>query len=113
MERIEHDTFGPVKVPGDKLWGAQTQRSFENFKISPTDRMPQSLIEAFGLLKKCAAQVNINFGLPSEIGEAIIKAAEEVRSGLPTGSLADGLRDPNQHERERGNSQQSHPVTRW
>ena len=82
MERIEHDTFGPVKVPGDKLWGAQTQRSFENFKISPTDRMPQSLIEAFGLLKKCAAQVNLNFGLPSEIGEAIIKAAEEVRSGL-------------------------------
>lgn len=82
MERIEHDTFGPVKVPGDKLWGAQTQRSFENFKISPTDRMPQSLIEAFGLLKKCAAQVNLNFGLPCEIGEAIIKAAEEVRSGL-------------------------------
>jgi fumarate hydratase class II len=82
MERVEFDTFGPVNVPADKLWGAQTQRSLENFKICPEDRMPDALIQAFGLLKKCAAKVNLEFGLDERIGQAVIRAAEEVRNGV-------------------------------
>lgn len=81
MERIERDTFGPISVPGDKLWGAQTQRSFENFNISPTDKMPAALIRAFGLLKKCAAKVNKSFGLSERLADAIINASEEVEQG--------------------------------
>jgi fumarate hydratase class II len=62
--RQESDTFGPIKVPMSKLWGAQTQRSMENFDIaSDTDRMPVPLIRAFGILKKCAAKVNTRYGL--------------------------------------------------
>lgn len=81
MDRIEYDTFGPISVPSDKLWGAQTQRSLENFKICPSDKMPLALIHAFGLLKKCAAKVNLKFGLEQSIGKAIIEAAEEVQGG--------------------------------
>lgn len=55
--RIEKDTMGDVKVPSDKLWGAQTQRSTENFKIGG-DRFPRELIKALGILKKCAAMTN-------------------------------------------------------
>ncbi|KAI9100585.1 fumarate hydratase [Phlyctochytrium arcticum] len=58
--RVEHDTMGQVKVPADKLWGAQTQRSLSNFKIGgPGDIMPIELIQAFGVLKKAAARVNV------------------------------------------------------
>ena len=49
--RIEHDTMGEVRVPADRYWGAQTQRSYENFKIG-TQRMPEEIIHAFGILKK-------------------------------------------------------------
>lgn len=82
MDRIEYDTFGPITVSGDKLWGAQTQRSLENFKICPSDKMPLALIHSFGLLKKCAAKVNLKFGLDPVIGNAIIQAADEVQLGL-------------------------------
>lgn len=55
-QRIEHDTMGEVAVPADKLWGAQTQRSFENFPIGE-EKMPPDLIHAFGVLKEaCAAR---------------------------------------------------------
>ena len=81
MERTEYDTFGPMTVPGTALWGAQTQRSLQNFDICPSDRMPTALIKAFGLLKKCAAQVNKEFGLPERLANAIITAAEEVEQG--------------------------------
>lgn len=81
MERIEYDSFGEIAVPSSVLWGAQTQRSLENFAICPSDKMPVGLIKAFGLLKKCAALVNQDFGLPIRISEAIIKAASEVQSG--------------------------------
>ena len=47
--RIEHDTMGEVRVPADRYWGAQTQRSYENFKIG-TQRMPEEIIHAFGIL---------------------------------------------------------------
>ena len=54
--RIEHDTMGEVRVPADRYWGAQTQRSYENFKIG-TQRMPEEIIHAFGILKKAAGLI--------------------------------------------------------
>jgi len=60
--RIEKDTMGEVKVPADKYWGAQTQRSKENFKIGG-DRMPVEIIRAFGILKKAAAHANAELGV--------------------------------------------------
>ena len=60
--RIEKDTMGEVKVPANALWGAQTQRSRENFKIGG-DRFPREMIKALGILKKCAAQTNAELGL--------------------------------------------------
>lgn len=66
--REERDTFGPIQVPADRLWAAQTQRSMQNFDIArDTDRMPVPIIRAFGVLKKCAAKVNVNYGLPKNI----------------------------------------------
>lgn len=79
--RIEKDTMGDVKVPAHALWGAQTQRSTENFKIGG-DRFPREMIKALGVLKKCAAMTNAELGLlDSKKAEFIIKAADEVISG--------------------------------
>ncbi len=62
--RTETDAFGEVQVPADKYWGAQTERSLENFKINqPQDRMPPPIVKAFGILKGAAATVNMHFGL--------------------------------------------------
>ena len=66
--REERDTFGPIQVPNDRLWAAQTQRSMQNFDIArDTDRMPIPIIRAFGVLKKCAAKVNVKYGLKQHI----------------------------------------------
>ena len=79
--RIEKDTMGDVKVPNDKFWGAQTQRSIENFKIGG-DRFPREMIKALGVLKKCAAMTNQNLGLlDAKKTELIVKAADEVIQG--------------------------------
>ena len=79
--RIEKDTMGEIRVPADKLWGAQTQRSSENFRIG-TERMPLEVIRAFALLKKAAAVVNHRLGkLPEEKTAAIAAAADEIRDG--------------------------------
>ena len=79
--RIEHDTMGEVRVPADRYWGAQTQRSYENFKIG-TQRMPEEIIHAFGILKKAAAQANLALGaLDEERAAAIQQAADEVING--------------------------------
>ncbi|HEY3146149.1 MAG TPA: lyase family protein, partial [Dongiaceae bacterium] len=73
--RTESDSFGPIEVPADKLWGAQTQRSFQNFKIGG-ERMPTSLIRAFGLLKQAAAEANMALGkLDRKIGKTIAAAS--------------------------------------
>jgi hypothetical protein len=62
--RTESDAFGEVQVPADKYWGAQTERSLENFRINqPQDRMPPPIVKAFGILKGAAAKVNMQFGL--------------------------------------------------
>ncbi|GAU31641.1 hypothetical protein TSUD_38380 [Trifolium subterraneum] len=80
--REERDTFGPIQVPSDKLWGAQTQRSLQNFDIGgPRERMPEPIVRAFGILKKCAAKVNMEYGLDPAIGKAIMQAAQEVAEG--------------------------------
>ncbi|MFL5397835.1 MAG: lyase family protein, partial [Myxococcales bacterium] len=60
--RIEKDTFGNIEVPAERLWGAQTQRSLQNFKIS-TEKMPPALIKALAQVKRAAAQVNIDLGV--------------------------------------------------
>lgn len=79
--RIEKDTMGEIKVPEDKLWGAQTERSFENFKIGG-EIMPKEITHAFGILKKSTAIANYNLSkIDSEKLNAIVKASEEVISG--------------------------------
>ncbi len=79
--RIEKDTMGDVKVPADKLWGAQTQRSTENFRIGG-DRFPREMIRALGILKKSAAVTNNKLGLlDAKKTELIVKAADEVIQG--------------------------------
>lgn len=79
--RIEHDTFGEIQVPADKLWGAQTQRSKHNFKIGG-ERIPLGVIQAFAHLKKSAAIASHSFGNLSEVKMKAIKAAaEEVIEG--------------------------------
>ena len=81
--RTETDAFGEIHVPADKYWGAQTQRSFQNFKIGGArERMPLPLVHAFGVLKKSAAIVNESLGgLDPKISKAIQQAADEVASG--------------------------------
>ena len=80
--RIERDTFGPIEVPADRLWGAQTQRSLQHFKISG-ERMPRALIHALALVKKAAALVNLDLEMLSEEkAQAIVSAADEVLAGL-------------------------------
>ena len=79
--RQEHDTFGPIDVPAERLWGAQTQRSLRNFAIS-TERQPAELIHALVLVKRAAAQVNHALGLlPGDKARAIVAAADEVLAG--------------------------------
>ena len=76
--RIESDSLGDVEVPSDKYWGAQTQRSLNNFKIGG-NRMPEPVIRALGILKQAAAKANMEQGvMDPTIGNAIVQAAEEV-----------------------------------
>jgi fumarate hydratase class II len=82
--RTETDSFGPIEVPADRYWGAQTERSRRNFRIG-TERMPEPLIRALGTQKKAAALANMELGaLDRRLGEAIVAAADEVISGALT-----------------------------
>ena len=81
--RIEHDSMGEVQVPADKYWGAQTQRSLENFPIS-TEKMPTEIIRAFGAMKLAAARVNatlVPHRMTEEKKTAIVAASSEVMNG--------------------------------
>jgi fumarate hydratase, class II len=79
--RIETDTFGPIEVPADRLWGAQTQRSLQNFRIGG-ERMPVPLVRALGTVKRAASLTNVRFGLIDQrLAEAILVAADEVIAG--------------------------------
>ena len=80
--RVEHDTMGEVQVPADKYWGAQTQRSRNNFKIGPEASMPKEIIEAFAYLKKAAAYTNTDSNiLPVEKRDLIAKVCDEILEG--------------------------------
>jgi fumarate hydratase class II len=79
--RTESDAFGPIKVPGDRYWGAQTERSRQNFKIGD-EHMPAPLIRAMALVKKSAALTNLELGrLDKTLAEAIATAADEIVDG--------------------------------
>jgi fumarate hydratase, class II len=85
--RIEHDSLGNVRVPIDRLWGAQTQRSLENFRISG-ERMPAELIRALALIKRSCARANAALGaLPADKALAIAAAADEVLGGQHDGEF--------------------------
>jgi fumarate hydratase class II len=82
--RIEHDTFGPIEVAADRLWGAQTQRSLEHFHIS-SERMPEELILALAMVKRACALVNRDLNLLSTAkADAIVRAADEILAGQHT-----------------------------
>lgn len=86
--RIEHDTMGEVKVPAEKYWGAQTERSRQNFKIGPEASMPKEIIYAFAYLKKAAAHANTELGvLPKEKCELISKVCDEILTGMHDGEF--------------------------
>ncbi|HYD89376.1 MAG TPA: class II fumarate hydratase [Vitreimonas sp.] len=79
--RTETDTFGPIQVEADKYWGAQAQRSLQNFRIGE-EKMPAPIVRALGIVKRAAAEANMELGvLKPEIGETVVKAAQEVIEG--------------------------------
>src|SRR5437899_1457307 len=79
--RTEHDTFGPIDVPADRYWGAQTERSRRNFRIGE-ERMPRPIIRALAIVKRAAAEVNHRLGsLDARRAKAIARAAQEVIDG--------------------------------
>jgi fumarate hydratase class II len=79
--RTETDTFGPIEVAADRYWGAQAQRSLGNFKIG-WEKQPQPIVRALGIIKRAAAETNMALGqLDKTLGEAIVKASQEVIDG--------------------------------
>src|SRR5438270_7901427 len=79
--RTETDSFGPIQVPADRYWGAQSQRSLGNFKIG-WEKQPLPIVRALGIVKRAAAETNMELGqLDPKLGGAIIKAAQEVIDG--------------------------------
>ena len=83
--RIEHDSLGEVKVPADKYWAAQTERSFENFPVG-IEKMPAEIIHAFGILKKSAAIANNKLGKLDEKRRAMRSSPGGSRSISPSRS---------------------------
>src|SRR5215218_8019403 len=80
--RTETDSFGPIEVPGDSYWGAQTERSIANFPFGERERMPTEIVHALGYVKQAAARVNARVaGLDPQLAEAIQTAAAEVARG--------------------------------
>jgi fumarate hydratase, class II len=79
--RVERDTFGPIEVPADRYWGAQTERSLENFRIGG-HVMPMPVVRALGIVKRASAEVNMDLGrLDPKLGSTIVRAAQEVIEG--------------------------------
>ncbi len=106
--RIERDTFGPIEVPADRLWGAQTQRSLEHFRIS-TEKMPEPLIRALAdrQARRRRASTRRWARCRSQTADAIVAAADEVLAGrhrrrISARRLADRIGHADQHERQRG-----------
>ena len=78
--RTETDSFGPIEVPADAYWGAQTQRSIANFPFPAHERMPMGILHALALVKQAASRVNRKYGLDAELADAIEAAATRARS---------------------------------
>jgi fumarate hydratase class II len=79
--RIESDAFGPLEIPADKLWGAQTERSLHNFRIG-SERVPLEIVHALGLIKRAAAEVNRDLGsLDTRRAKAIVAVAQDIADG--------------------------------
>ena len=100
--RVESDTMGEIEVPIERYWGAQTQRSLQNFRIGG-ERLPPSLIKALGIQKLASARTNMALGaLDKKLGAAICTAAEQVAAGelLDAEGLDQGRR-PNARARAR------------
>ena len=97
--RTETDSFGPIEVPDDRYWGAQTQRSLGNFKIG-WEKQPQPIIRALGIIKRAAAEANMALGrLDPKLGEPIVKAAQrgdrrKARRAFPAGRCGRPAREP-------------------
>ena len=83
--RIERDSMGEIKVPADKLWGAQTQRSFENFKIG-TEKIPAEMVTVFAYLKKAAALTNRNWASSTATGPTL--SSKPAMTSWPANSMA-------------------------
>ena len=79
--RTESDSFGPIEVPATSYWGAQTQRSIENFPFGPEERMPIGIVHALAMVKQAAAKVNRQHGVDTNLADAIESAAAEVIAG--------------------------------
>src|SRR4051812_50207181 len=110
--RTETDTFGPIEVPADRYWGAQTQRSLQNFKIG-WEKQPLPIVKALGVVKRGAAEANVALGkLDPAIGEAIVAAPPEGIDrklddhfplvGWPTGSGTPSQPKPHQGDSQPG-----------
>ncbi len=105
--RVETDSFGPIEVPADRYWGAQTERSLRNFRIG-TEHMPIPLIRALAIIKLAAAEVNHALGSLDARRSQGDRARRprgdrrQARRSLSPGRVADRFRHPDQHERERG-----------
>src|SRR6266478_5752751 len=93
--RMETDSFGPIPVPADRYWGAQTERSRQNFRIGQ-DRMPMPIIRALGIVKLAAAETNRELGLLDQ--RRARGDRRQARRSFSAGGLADRVRHPNQHE---------------
>ena len=110
MTRVEHDPLGEHTVPSDAYYGIQTARAVENFPISGL-HAPADLVTATVLIKKAAARANVELGrLDPRVGEAIVKAADEILNGrasrsIRRGRLSGRRRHVAQHERQRGAGQ--------
>lgn len=79
--RTETDSIGPIDVPADAYWGAQTERSLENFPFGPRERMPAEIVHALAIVKQAAARVNRRHGLAADKADAIEAAATEIAAG--------------------------------
>ena len=105
--RIEKDALGEVRVPAHRLWGAQTQRSLENFPIGqPRFRWGREVIKAFGIIKQASARANAELGeLARDKAELIIRAAQDVIDGklrrVPVGRVPDRVGHAVEHECQR------------
>src|SRR4030095_2093090 len=106
--RTEHDSFGPIEVPADAYFGAQTERSVLNFPLGPREQMPLEIVHSLGLLTPAAAQVIArSSGLDPKLAEAIQQAAAEVARGdldnqFPLVIWQTGSRTPPKKKHEQG-----------